>query len=92
MKLAFRALGYTLVIVAVAAWVGYLYLFLAFSNTRPPSPQPELGRAIALNNHGRAVYVTGFENELLNWLSYGALVTFVAGAIAVMRSQSTPPK
>jgi hypothetical protein len=86
MMRALRVSGYVLVTIACGAWMAYLYLFLHFANTRPNSAQPEIGRTTALNDHGRAVYITAGENVLLNWLSWGALLSFAGGAIVLVRS------
>jgi hypothetical protein len=61
---------------ALAVWLGFIYLFLQYDATRPTVRQPEQGRVYTLNNHGHVVYLTGHEQENLDHLEWLAFVLF----------------
>ena len=61
---------------ALAVWLGFIYLFLQYDATRPTVRRPEQGRVHTLNNHGHVVYLTGHEQENLDHLEWLAFVLF----------------
>ena len=58
-----------------------VYLLCYYMETMPRVPQPHLGLIHPLNIHGTIVYITGTENDVLDWLRWGATVCGIGGGI-----------
>lgn len=79
------AFGRVVVSLAVMAWIGFLGLWLRYSDTRPTLELPAQGRLYPLNTHGHIVYLTRHELQIWRLLGVGAVVlVVVAGAIQFM--------
>jgi len=62
--------------IALAVWLGFMYLSLQYDATRPTVIQPAQGRVYTLNNHGHVVYLTAHEQDNLDHLEWLAIVLF----------------
>jgi hypothetical protein len=58
-----------------------IYLNFHYICTRPPTPQPEIGRIYPLNVHGWIVYLTRNEEFQLNFLFFAGAILFIMAAI-----------
>ncbi len=71
-----------------ASWVFLVVLFGAFGltmyyqETRPIERSVETGRLIRNTNHGRAVYLTKGEDDLLTWL-FGVAIGAALSAVGI---------
>ena len=63
--------------VALAVWLGFIYLTLQYDATRPTVRQPEQGRVHGLNNHGHIVYLNAKEQANLHHLELLAIGLFL---------------
>ncbi len=73
---------------AGAAWVFLVALFgtfgltMYYQETRPTERTVETGRLIRSTNHGRAVYLTTSEDDLLTWL-FGTAIGAALSAVGI---------
>ena len=58
-----------------------VYLDYHYVYTRPPTPQPEIGRIYKLNVHGTIAYLTKEEDLQLNYLFWVGFISIIIGAI-----------
>jgi hypothetical protein len=49
-----RLVGWT----GLALWLFAMAMYVAYADSRPHAPQPEIGRTYPLNNHGTIGYLT----------------------------------
>jgi hypothetical protein len=73
----------------VSCFVGRLLLSAYFMGHRPTTPQIELGRHYAFNQHGGVVYLTQGESLFLTGLFWAAAIAMAVGASMFLGSR--PP-
>lgn len=74
-----KPLANILVILGIVLGLSLVYLEGHYANILPKEPKQSEGRTYLLNVHGTVVYLTGYENNLLNYFQYGALACGLCG-------------
>jgi hypothetical protein len=80
-KLFWRRLEIVLGVVSLVLWIGWYWLWMRYSQTRPPSPDPVTGRIYLLDTHGSLVYLISTERFRLYLLQGSAALSFIAAAL-----------